>query len=159
MIRGPLSSRDARTELCGEAHAPIRDPRGRVRKYASASASSTAETRPSTRTCRPSTGQWKTSAARGFAASSRPFRLSRFVKNAKPRSSTPFSSTARAEGAPSAEAVARTIVSGSRAPASSASRNHVRNCATGSAATSSSRSGSKSGTAAPYGLYGIVTAR
>ena len=56
---------------------------------------------PSTRTWRPSGCQWKSSAARGFAASSRALPAPRSsVKKTKPRSSTPFSSTIRADGLP-----------------------------------------------------------
>ena len=46
------------------------------------------------------------------AEACRPLRLSRFVKNTKPRSSKPFNSTIRADGRPSASAVAMVIAFG-----------------------------------------------
>src|SRR5262249_25238111 len=54
------------------------------------------------------------------------------LKKTKPSSSAPFSSTIRAEGAPSLSAVASVMVSGTSTPASSASRNHAANSAIGS---------------------------
>ena len=70
------SSREPSTELCGEAHAPIRLPGARAAKYAADSSSDARATVPSMRTCRPSGCHRKTSAARGFSASSPPLRLS-----------------------------------------------------------------------------------
>ena len=74
-------------------------------------------TGPVTCTCRSSSFQRKTSPAHGFSASWRPLRLSRFVKNWKPRSSTPRSSTWRTDGRPRASAVATAIAFGSGTPA------------------------------------------
>ncbi len=91
-------------------------------------------TRPSTRTCRPSSGQWKTSAAYGFSATSVPLRDVRFVKKKRPRSSSPRSNTMRAEGRPAAVAVASVI-----APESgvcSASRSQPRSATMGSGSRS-----------------------
>ena len=61
------------------AHAAIWLPRGRLAKYASASASSNRSTLPVTRTWRCSGSQPKSSAARGLAASSSAFSLAWFV--------------------------------------------------------------------------------
>src|SRR3954452_9191564 len=98
------SSRPAIGSLCLKATS-WRLP-SRSRQCRSFSSSATCMTWPSTRTCRPS--HRKTSAARGFSASCLPFGLSRLDQNAKPRSSKPSRTTARADGLPSRVAVAST---------------------------------------------------
>ena len=62
--------------LWRDAHAPIWLPRGRPRKYASASAVLTTLATPSTRTCFSMGIQWKHMATCGCARTSRPLRLS-----------------------------------------------------------------------------------
>src|SRR3954452_21759534 len=102
--RRSSSSRLATGSLCLNANS-WRFP-SRSRQWWSFSPSPTWTTSPSTRTCRPS--HRKTSAARGFSASCLPFGLSRLDQNAKPRSSKPSRTTARADGLPSRVAVAST---------------------------------------------------
>ena len=121
------SSRPATTALCSEACAPICAPRGRVAKYASDSPGATRAAGPSTRTWRPSGSQEKSSAACGFASSSRPLRLVKCVWKTSPDASNRFNSTIRTDGAPPAEAVARAIASGARTTAR-ASSNQRSNC-------------------------------
>ena len=75
-MRPSSQLRLAISRLCGEAQAPMRDPRGRVAKYSSASAAVTFSTVPSMRTWRSSSFQKNESAAAGRATSSRPLRLS-----------------------------------------------------------------------------------
>src|SRR5581483_11630891 len=70
----------------------------------------------------------KTSAARGFAPSSLPFRLSELVQKTKPRSSKCSRTTVRAAGRPSVDAVASTT-------GSCSSRHHSSNTRIGSACT------------------------
>ena len=63
------------------AHAPSCASRGRVAKYASDRPSSSGSILARTVICRSSSRQKTVNAARGFSDRSRPFRLSRFVKN------------------------------------------------------------------------------
>lgn len=135
-IRASNSSRLSTTRLCGEAHAPSRLSTGRLLKYSVAATSPIGSTLPSTLACRSNVGHQKVSAAIGFAFNSSPFRLSRFVKKASPRSSRPFNKTIRTEGRPSLEAVASAIAVGSCSPTARASLSQAPNCTMGSLATS-----------------------
>src|SRR5680860_146892 len=73
------SAREATSWPCVEMLADSWLPRGRVRQYASESASDRRRIDPLTRTWRSSAGHQKAAAAHGLMATSRPLRLPRYV--------------------------------------------------------------------------------
>ena len=122
------ASRSGSTLDCGLAHAPIRDPRGRVAQYASRSLRrSTRTTGPRTCTCRCRPIHGKVAAARGLACRSRLLSESGWCRRrcrARPRPCTarsgwPPRRRARPSPPPSRSAPA--------VPAATASASHRRN--------------------------------
>lgn len=118
------TSRLSITSDCGEAHAPIWEPLGRLAKYASLSSSEIRSTLPVTRTCRWSANQPKTPVALLEELSCSLFAELKLVKNVIPLSDTSRARTIRPSGTPNASTVATVIAFGSTSLASAASSCH-----------------------------------